>query len=150
MLLLCYDGSASSKHAISVAQGTLAHVPATLLHVWNPPPEFLAAAPFGDTSGSSGPSTIDLERVSLARAQEIIREGYELALSHGLKLETRTERADASVWQTILNVAEETDAQLIIIGTHGPTAVQSLLLGSVSNAVIHHSKRPVLVVPSPR
>lgn len=108
MLLLCYDGSASAKHAISVVQDTLAHVPVTLLHVWNPPPEFLAAAPFGSTSSSRGPSATELERLSLERAQEIAHEGHELALNHGLTVETRTERAEASVWQTILNVAEET------------------------------------------
>jgi nucleotide-binding universal stress UspA family protein len=147
-ILLCYDGSPSAKRAISVAHETLGHMPATLLHVWNPPLEFLAAAPFGTASGAGGPSIDELERLSLERAQVIAHEGQALARELGLAVEIRTERSDASVWQTILGVANETDATLIVFGTHGATAVQSLLLGSVSNALVHHSKRPVLVVPS--
>jgi nucleotide-binding universal stress UspA family protein len=88
------------------------------------------------------------ERLSLERAQEIAREGQELARELGLAVDTRTERNGSSVWQMILGVADEIDAELIVIGTHGATAVQSLLLGSVSNALVHHSKRPVLVVPA--
>ena len=59
----------------------------------------------------------------------------------------RLERDKASAWQTILDVAEDTDAHLIVLGTRGRTAVQSGLLGSVSGALVHHSTRPVLVVP---
>ncbi len=147
-ILLCYDGSPSARQAISVAHQTLGLMPATLLHVWNPPVEFLAAAPFGTASGEGGPSIAEFERLSLERAQEIAQKGQELARELGLTVDTRTERADPSVWQTILGIADETDAELIVIGTRGATAVQSLLLGSVSNALVHHSKRPVLVMPA--
>jgi nucleotide-binding universal stress UspA family protein len=57
------------------------------------------------------------------------------------------ERSDTATWRTILDVADRVHADCIVIGTHGVTPVQSELLGSVSNAVVHHSRRPVLVVP---
>ena len=57
------------------------------------------------------------------------------------------QRTDETVWRTIIDVAEELSASLLVLGTRGTTAVKSHLLGSVSNAVIHHSSRPVLVVP---
>lgn len=34
MILLCYDGSASTQRTIAVARETLAHKPAMVLHVW--------------------------------------------------------------------------------------------------------------------
>lgn len=38
---------------------------------------------------------------------------------------------------------------MILVGTHGLTAVQPRLPGSVSAAIAHQSHRPVLLVPTP-
>jgi nucleotide-binding universal stress UspA family protein len=145
-IVLCYDGSASAKKAIAVAQATLSNAAITLLHVWNPPDAFLPDA-FG-TLGLADPPVAELERLALERAQTIAGEGRELAHALGLDVAVRVERNDSSVWRTILDVAEESEAELIVIGTRGRTAVQSALLGSVSGAVVHHSAKPVLVVPA--
>jgi nucleotide-binding universal stress UspA family protein len=87
--------------------------------------------------------------LALGRAQEIAREGFELAQRNEFAVETRLERNETSICQEILEVADEVEAELIVIGTRGATAVQSALLGSISNAVVQQSRRPVLVVPSP-
>jgi universal stress protein A len=47
----------------------------------------------------------------------------------------------------ILKVAEDLDADLIVIATHGRKGVTRLFLGSVAERVIRASKRPVLMVP---
>jgi len=144
--LICYDGSPSAKRAVAVAAATLAHRPATLLHVWNPPLAVVADA-FSVASSSHGPSTDELEHLAIARAEEIAQSGEALARELGLTVEIRAERAQGSIAQAILDVASETGAELIVIGTHGTKAVESSLLGSVSSEVVHHSDRPVLVVP---
>ncbi len=56
--------------------------------------------------GSTGPP----KSFSLERAQTITQEGQDLASNLGLAVETRIERSQASVWQTILDVAAEIDA----------------------------------------
>jgi nucleotide-binding universal stress UspA family protein len=43
-------------------------------------------------------------------------------------------------------VAEHHCASLIVIGTHGKSAWRESLLGSVSNAVLHHARFPILVI----
>ena len=144
--LICYDGSPSAERAVAVAAATLAHKPTTLLHVWNPPPAVIADA-FSVAASSHGPSTDELEHLAIARADEIARSGEDLGRELGLAVEVRVERAHGSISQAILDVASETDADLIVIGTHGTRAVESSLLGSVSSEVVHHSDRPVLVVP---
>ena len=48
------------------------------------------------------------------------------------------------------SVAEEIDADLIIIGTHGRRGLARALLGSVAENVIRTAKRPVLVIHGPR
>jgi nucleotide-binding universal stress UspA family protein len=47
-------------------------------------------------------------------------------------------------------VADEIDADLIVIGTHGRRGLARALLGSVAENVIRTAKRPVLVIHGPR
>lgn len=49
--------------------------------------------------------------------------------------------------ETILEVAEEKQADLIIMGTHGANGFLERLLGSTTTKVIEHAKCPVMVVP---
>ena len=50
-------------------------------------------------------------------------------------------------WETILDVADEIDASLIVMGTRHSDRFGHLLHGSTATKVMHKSKRPVLVVP---
>jgi nucleotide-binding universal stress UspA family protein len=49
--------------------------------------------------------------------------------------------------EQILRAAEAMGADLIVMGTHGRTGLQRLLLGSVAEAIVRRSATPVLVVP---
>ncbi len=51
--------------------------------------------------------------------------------------------------QQILKVTEEHHCDLIILGTHGRTGLSRVLLGSVAENVIRHSKVPVLTLKTP-
>lgn len=48
----------------------------------------------------------------------------------------------------IAEIADEVDADLIIVGTRGHSAITGLLLGSVTNRLLHIAERPVLGIPS--
>lgn len=48
----------------------------------------------------------------------------------------------------ILKTAEIWEADLIVMGTHGRTGLMHLLVGSVAEYIVRHSKIPVMVVPS--
>ena len=50
----------------------------------------------------------------------------------------------------ILNTAKEWQADLIVMGTHGRSGLLQLFTGSISAYVKHHSKVPVLIVPTQR
>jgi nucleotide-binding universal stress UspA family protein len=49
--------------------------------------------------------------------------------------------------RTILEVAEEESASLIVLGTRGPSSAAEFLLGSVSAEVLRYARCPVLAVP---
>ncbi|MDH4092893.1 MAG: universal stress protein [Cyclobacteriaceae bacterium] len=48
----------------------------------------------------------------------------------------------------IIKTAESWGADLMVMGTHGRTGLMHLLLGSVAEQVLRHSKIPTVVVPS--
>ena len=50
--------------------------------------------------------------------------------------------------ETILKEASDLDVDMIVVGTHGRGAMYQLLLGSVSEGVLHKSQYPVLVIPT--
>jgi nucleotide-binding universal stress UspA family protein len=147
-ILICYDGSDSAKRALTVAHNTLAGGDAVLLHVWNPPEAVLADS-FGTRSAAHATGVADkLEEMAQQRAHHVIAQGRALAGELGVEVQPREARSHSGVWQTILEVADEIDAELIVAGTHGTTAVQERPLGSVSGGLVHHSERPVLIVPA--
>lgn len=49
--------------------------------------------------------------------------------------------------EEIINTAVEWNADLIVIGTHGRTGLEHLLMGSVAEYIVRHSSIPVMVVP---
>ena len=49
--------------------------------------------------------------------------------------------------EIIIKTAEEWNADLIILGTHGRTGLSHLLIGSVAEEVIRHSTKPTLIIP---
>ncbi len=51
-------------------------------------------------------------------------------------------------FEAILKTAEEWNADLIVLGTHGRTGLTHLLMGSVAEKVIRHSEKPVFIVPA--
>ena len=52
-----------------------------------------------------------------------------------------------SVRDAILQQAEALTADLLVLGSHGFTGVNRLLLGSTAESVLHHAAVPVLIVP---
>jgi nucleotide-binding universal stress UspA family protein len=48
----------------------------------------------------------------------------------------------------LLDVAEEQDARMIVVGSFGEAPLKGIILGSTTNKLLHLTKRPVLVVPA--
>ena len=50
--------------------------------------------------------------------------------------------------EALLDVAEERQARVIVVGTFGDSPIRGMILGSTPNKLLHLSERPVLVVPA--
>ena len=61
-------------------------------------------------------------------------------------VEVQTHPVEGAPSDAILNVAEETKADLIVVGNKGMTGARRFLLGSVPNNVSHHAPCSVIIV----
>jgi nucleotide-binding universal stress UspA family protein len=102
----------------------------------------IAGVPVPGFKPSSETIAEDEDRKSkLAKWQaEIAQEGIEVSL-HELA---------GAVAEQILNLADQLDADMIVMGRHGHGAMYTLLVGSATKGVLKHSTRPVLLVPAAR
>ena len=143
-LLLCYDGSDDATHAIERAGTLFAGRQALVVTVWRLPGRLAWS---GETKGVN--TFIEAARAAAELGGRIADEGVRIAEKAGLHAESTTVEAPGPVWTTILEIADRHDTATIVMGSRGLTGFRSLLLGSVSSAVIHHAARPTLVIPRP-
>ncbi|MEM8832068.1 MAG: universal stress protein [Cyanobacteria bacterium P01_G01_bin.19] len=78
---------------------------------------------------------------------EILRSYAKKAISAGVKTEFTQITGHPS--STICEFARSCDADLITIGRRGRSGLQEMLLGSVSNYVVHHAPCSILLVQTP-
>jgi nucleotide-binding universal stress UspA family protein len=148
MVLLCFDGSDDARAAVATAAALLAPRSAIVLTVWEPvqswepyDPATVLSAPLSRLASNA----MQLDDIMRDLARERLERGIELAGEVGFTAEGRLEKGKP--WRTICELADELGAEPIVLGARGLGRVESALLGSVSSAVIAHTKRSVFLVP---
>jgi nucleotide-binding universal stress UspA family protein len=146
-LILCYDGSEDARHAIRRTGELFAGQRARVVSVWQPTPAPGALGFAGEAAGMV--NLFELDRAAAEAGDRVADEGARLAREAGLLAEPVAVRGAGPVWKTIVELAERDDAATIVMGSHGRAGLRAMLLGSVSNAVVHHADRPTLIVRRP-
>jgi nucleotide-binding universal stress UspA family protein len=135
-VLFAYDGSEHAKEAIRQAGRQLrGGREAIVLSVWEP----FTAMPFAVTVAPPG-----LEDGIRDEARKVAEEGAALARESGFEAEAVVEQGDP-IWQKIVESAEQHDASIVVMGSHGRTGIGLVLMGSVAAATARHTDRPVLI-----
>jgi nucleotide-binding universal stress UspA family protein len=138
-VLFAYDGSELAQLAIEQAAMQLAPGrEALVVCVWQPADVGFVASPDRHFDAQNATEVQEA-------AQETAAQGASLAEKAGFKAESMAVEA-APTWNGIVEVAEQHEASLIVLGAHRRTGLVGHLLGSVTAAVAAHSAVPVLVV----
>jgi nucleotide-binding universal stress UspA family protein len=79
-----------------------------------------------------------------AEANAAVHAAKESLVASGVKVDTSVIEAHTA-WRGIVEAGESLHADLIVMGSHGRSGFEKLVLGSVAQAVLSHTKLPVLV-----
>lgn len=105
-----------------------------------------------DIYGGFLPDTAELERTARENAAKIVEQTAEkirtFAGAHGVEISSDV--LFGSPDSRIVETAEEWHPDLIVVGSHGYSRWERLLLGSVSDSVIHHAPCSVMVIRTDR
>ena len=133
-IVLGYDGSPCSKAAL--------HETAAMARALGRP----VIVTFGYAAYPVGGETRDQELLLARFARETVAEAVAYLRDAGLEVEAAIvhDRPAAS----LLDVVEQRDGSLIVVGTNGENPVIGAILGSVPQKLLHLAHVPVLVVPA--
>ena len=148
-ILIAFDGSEASKHALDHAVNfvepfgaeliILSVVPRVMMPVF--PDEGFGAAPItvAQDMGEYQDRMKEIYNKNLVDAKKDINDHFP-----DMKVETKLLEGRPS--STIVSAAEEYNADLIIIGSRGIGGITGWILGSTSRNVVESCTKPILVV----
>jgi nucleotide-binding universal stress UspA family protein len=151
-ILLAVDGSENSANAVDEfssrpwppdAKVRVLHViPGAILAppMVAPPP----AMAMGPTSPIWPPAIMETRKEFQEQAELLVDRVANDLSSQGFQVETVVREGDAR--SEIVDEAKQWHADLIVLGSHGYTGLQRLLLGSVAQSVVSHAPCSVEVV----
>lgn len=135
------DGSERADRAVARA-GEIAHAVGVTVHVVS---GYSNSTAWVAATGTLAPAEVFDEEEKRTRAQEYVDQA-QLRLSElGVASETHVCNGEAA--DALVRIADEHDAQMIVVGNRGMTGKRRVL-GSVPNRVSHRASCDVLIVPT--
>ena len=141
-ILVPVDGSTTSEVAVGKAT-ELARAfgsTVTVIYVIDP-------YPFTGVGTDFAYGQAEYLSAATAEANAAVHAAKESFASSGVTVDTSVVEAHTA-WRGIVEAGASLQADLIVMGSHGRSGLEKLVLGSVAQAVLSHTKLPVLVVRS--
>lgn len=148
-ILVAIDESESSYKALQEALGLLSHQDKTFMLLGVEEPAFILSTSsipgvFGDDAPITWQEEAELAQLEEKRTMSALQRAETLCQQVGVQFISRSELGDAK--HVICDVAQQEQCNLIVVGSHGYGVFDRVLMGSVSDYVVHHAHCAVLVV----
>lgn len=139
-LLVPIDGSATSMLAVDKAVGLARAFGSAVdvLYVLDP-------YPFAGVGEGYAYGLAEYMSTARAQAEAALADARKRFADAGLTVAASVVESHA-IWRGILEAAEGGKADLIVMGSHGRSGLEKLVLGSVAQRVVAQAHLPVLVV----
>jgi nucleotide-binding universal stress UspA family protein len=138
-LLVPVDGSDTSKLAVDKAAALAKAFDSrvTVIYVIDP-------YPFTGVGTDFAYGQAEYLSAATAEANAAIKQAKDLLEQCGVMVDSSVIEAHTA-WRGIVEAGESLNADLIVMGSHGRSGLEKLVLGSVTQAVLSHTKLQVLV-----
>lgn len=146
-IVLATDGSPSAAEATLEAVDLARALESQLVIVAVEHPQLLVA---GTPTYGYAELWSEIRKAEQKRIEHALEQACAVAEEAGVTCEPVHASDELSVADQICRLAQARRALMIVIGAHGWGSVGRVLHGSVSTAVVHEARCPVLVVPSAR
>jgi len=144
-VLIGTDGSDDAAAAAKQALTLLAHADAFIVMCAIETPGIASAGyESGFAGGIASPEDIDTAWSEANREAAVAIEHTVAGLGGAVAVEQKIEIGSAG--EALCRLAEELDADVVVVGSRGRGAIRRALMGSVSTHVVNNSPKPVLVV----
>jgi nucleotide-binding universal stress UspA family protein len=145
--LVGYDGSPAATQALQEAIDLLGPVPLLVVVIWEAGLPFeLAATPTIDPAPIDIRAALELDRQRYDRARRWAEQAAADARQAGGTADGLVVADELTPADTLIRLAAERDAPVIVVGRHGHRAVTEALMGSTTRELIRRAPCPVLVV----
>lgn len=146
-MALDYDPAAQKVAEVgySLAQAMKAEV--TLIHVVSDFGYYssIEHAPMGFIGYIDAyPTEKDIIRSLTRVGQDLLDKTKQYLGDNGIKTIVR----DGDFANSILDAAKELDADIIVMGSHGRKWLEAIVMGSVTEKVLHHTSIPLFIIPT--
>jgi nucleotide-binding universal stress UspA family protein len=134
-IVVGYDGSACGDAALNSALEIAAELSDSVTVVFGYAPP-----------GLWGGEIAEHEEAIEELGEKVMAKAKAQAAEKGVEIEAQLVAMRAA--EALIEVAEQRDARMIVVGSFGDPPLKGMILGSTPNKLLHLSERPVLVVPA--
>jgi nucleotide-binding universal stress UspA family protein len=134
-IVVGYDGSAGAEAALRSAFDLGKRLGERLTIV------------FGFEANPVGGEALDYWKAVREHGESVLATALEEAKAAGVEVESVV--AEKAPSAALAEIAEERDASMIVVGSHGERPIAAAILGATPHRLLHISQRPVLVVRAP-
>jgi nucleotide-binding universal stress UspA family protein len=132
ILVVGYDGTEGARAALSAAAELAEELGDAVVAV------------FAYSIGRLGGEVADYAKAVEEHGATVLEEAGRIGADAGVELDAVMREREAA--EGLIEVADEHDARMIVVGSHGERPLKSALIGSTPTRLLHLSERPVLVV----
>ena len=148
LIALDYDPTAQKVAELGFSLVGNKDAAITLLHVMANP-SYYASTMYDPIMGFGGYMNMDLLRPDIMDELKTTSLDYLEKTKHHLGEDNiKTMVKEGSIAESILQVAQEMNAGIIVMGSHSRRWLENILMGSVTQHVLHRSAIPLFIIPT--